>query len=240
MNITHLDLFAGIGGFSRAVHWLGGTTVGFVEWDSWNRRVLAKHWPDAQFFGDIHDVSSSDLHRLGSVDLITGGYPCQPFSVAGQRRGTDDDRHLWPEMRRVIYTVRPAVVLAENVSGHVTMGLDTVLAEMESDGYTAGAAVSAIAGTHGWKLPGAVHDSLSDNPHRAWPTPQHHDAHQGQANRVGRYGTKHGGRNLNDDVAKAEGMEKAKLHGRWTLALMGFAPDWCDDLPPDPLGTTPT
>lgn len=75
---------------------------------------------------------------------------------------------------------------------------------------------------------------------KAWPTPQHHDAATGEAKRVGRFGTKHGGRNLNDDVAQAEGMEKAKLHGRWTLALMGFPPDWCDDLPPDPLGTTPT
>ncbi len=73
---------------------------------------------------------------------------------------------------------------------------------------------------------------------KAWATPQHHDSHQGQASRVGRYGTKHGGRNLNDDVAQEEGMERAKLHGRWTLALMGFPPDWCDDLPADPLNPT--
>jgi hypothetical protein len=97
---------------------------------------------------------------------------------------------------------------------------------------------SYVNGTHGWNISAAVQDSISEEPNRAWPTPQHHDAHQGQANRVGRYGTKHGGRNLNDDVAAAEGMEKAKLHGRWTLALMGFPPDWCDDLPPDPLSPT--
>lgn len=146
--IRHLDLFAGIGGFSRAVDWIGGETVAFVEWEAWNRRVLAKHWPEAQFFGDIKAVTAEQLHGLGPIDLITGGYPCQPFSVAGQRRGKDDPRHLWPEMRRVIDTVRPRVVLAENVSGHVSMGLDTVLAEMESDGYTAGAIVVPAAGVN--------------------------------------------------------------------------------------------
>src|SRR5690606_15628628 len=70
-----------------------------------------------------------------------GGYPCQPFSLAGQRRGAEDDRHLWPEMRRVIDTLRPRFVLAENVAGHISMGLDTVLADLEADGYTAGAVV---------------------------------------------------------------------------------------------------
>src|SRR5690606_31194752 len=102
--MRHLDLFAGIGGFSRAVEWLGGTTVGFVEWDAWNRRVLAKHWPEARFYGDITTVTDDDFRSLGRIDLITGGYPCQPFSLAGKRRGAEDDRHLWPEMRRVIDT----------------------------------------------------------------------------------------------------------------------------------------
>lgn len=141
MNVRHLDLFAGIGGFSRAVEWLGGETVAFVEWEAWNRRVLAKHWPGAQFYGDIRAVTDDDLRALGHIDLITGGYPCQPFSLAGQRRGHEDDRHLWPEMRRVIDTLRPRVVLAENVAGHISMGLDTVLADLEADGYTCGAVV---------------------------------------------------------------------------------------------------
>lgn len=139
--MRHLDLFAGIGGFSRAVEWLGGTTVGFVEWDAWNRRVLAKHWPEARYFGDITTVTDDDLRSLGRIDLITGGYPCQPFSLAGQRRGAEDDRHLWPEMRRVIDTLRPRFVLAENVAGHISMGLDVVLSDLEADGYTAGAVV---------------------------------------------------------------------------------------------------
>ncbi len=180
--ITHLDLFSGIGGFSRAVEWLGGTTVGFVEWDAWNRRVLAKHWPEAHYHGDIKTLTADVIRGWGvrtngvkleqsegqrscsrrissrteawkpaecnahqgghrAIDLITGGYPCQPFSVAGQRLGAEDDRHLWPEMRRVIDLCRPRFVLAENVAGHVTMGLDTVLSDLEADGYTCGAVV---------------------------------------------------------------------------------------------------
>jgi DNA (cytosine-5)-methyltransferase 1 len=177
---THLDLFAGIGGFSRAVHWLGGTTVGFVEWDAWCRRTLYKHWSEAHFHGDIKTLTAATLRDWGirtrgadisgnaysvngpkvgticsqivgsggtgrevsrQVDLITGGYPCQPFSLAGQRLGAEDDRHLWPEMRRVIDLCRPRYVLAENVAGHVSMGLDTVLSDLEADGYTCGAVV---------------------------------------------------------------------------------------------------
>jgi len=188
--IRALDLFSGIGGFSLAVDWLGGETVAFVEWEAWNRRVLAKHWPEAQFFGDIKAVTAEQLHGLGPIDLITGGYPCQPFSVAGQRRGKDDPRHLWPEMRRVIDTVRPRVVLAENVSGHVTMGLDTVLAEMESDGYTAGAIVIPAAGVNAlhkrdrvWII--ATRQPLADTASIAQQLPGH-EAQSGDAERDAR------------------------------------------------------
>lgn len=171
--IRHLDLFSGIGGFALAVQWLGGETVGFVEWDAWNRRVLAKQWPEARYHGDIKTFTGdvirswgirtqrdamaypkSDIRRASGdgghkssdrtghhIDLITGGYPCQPFSLAGQRLGAEDDRHLWPEMRRVIDLCRPRFVLAENVAGHISMGLDVVLSELEADGYTCGAVV---------------------------------------------------------------------------------------------------
>lgn len=141
-RVRHLDLFAGIGGFSLAASWTGVVEpAGFVEIDPWCRRVLAKHWPGAPMHDDIKTLTGDALERFGSIDLITGGYPCQPFSLAGQRRGADDDRHLWPHMRRVIDQARPRFILAENVAGHISMGLDTVLAEMEADGYTAGAVV---------------------------------------------------------------------------------------------------
>lgn len=138
----HLDLFSGTGGFSLAAQWTGKVeAAGFCEIDPTCRRVLAKHWPGVKQYDDIRTLTGDALASFGTVDLITGGYPCQPFSLAGQRRGTADDRHLWPEMRRVINECRPRYVLAENVVGHVSMGLDTVLAELESDGYACGAIV---------------------------------------------------------------------------------------------------
>ena len=137
--IRHLDLFSGIGGFALAARMVGGVeTVGFCEIDPWARRVLAKNFPGVPAHDDVTTLKGIEY---GTVDLITGGYPCQPFSTAGQRRGAADDRHLWPEMRRIINQARPRYVLAENVAGHVTMGFDAVLSEMEGDGYACGAVV---------------------------------------------------------------------------------------------------
>ena len=134
-SLRHLDLFTGIGGFALAAQWVGGIeTVGFCEIDPWAQKVLKKNFPNVP----IHDdVKTLDPKNYGRIDLITGGYPCQPFSVAGQRKGETDDRHLWPEVRRIIKQARPRWVLCENVTGHVTMGLDEVLSDLASEGYSA-------------------------------------------------------------------------------------------------------
>lgn len=118
-----LSLFAGIGGFDLAAQqvWGEGTTVAFCEIDPFCQQVLKKHWPGVPIFSDIRTLGVEQLEQLGAIDIITGGFPCQPFSVAGQRRGTEDDRHLWPEMLRVISIVRPRWVIAENVAGFVSM-----------------------------------------------------------------------------------------------------------------------
>ena len=133
-----LDLFAGIGGFSYAGEKLVGgyETVAFCEYDEHAQKVLRKHWPDTEIIGDIRELADDADRFRGLVDIITGGYPCQPFSLAGVRRGDQDDRHLWPEMLRVIEAVRPRWVIGENVAGHITMGLDTVLSDLEGAGYT--------------------------------------------------------------------------------------------------------
>ncbi len=141
MTVRHLDLFSGIGGFALAVRWLGGETVGFCEIEEYPQRVLAKNFPGVPIHDDIRTLTGDALGRFGRIDLLTGGYPCQPFSHAGKRLGAADDRHLWPEMRRVLNLVRPRWMLAENVAGHINMGLDAVLAELEADGYTCGAVV---------------------------------------------------------------------------------------------------
>lgn len=138
MTLRMLDLFAGIGGFSYAGEKLVGgyETVAFCEYDQHAQKVLRKHWPDTEIIGDIRDLANDAERFRGSVDIVCGGYPCQPFSLAGVRRGDQDDRHLWPEMLRVIEAVRPRWVIGENVAGHITMGLDTVLSDLESACYT--------------------------------------------------------------------------------------------------------
>ncbi len=133
-----LDLFAGIGGFSYAGEKLVGgfETVAFCEYDEHAQKVLRKHWPDTEIIGDIRELANDADRFRGMVDIVTGGYPCQPFSTAGKRLGHQDDRHLWPEMLRVIKAVRPRWVIGENVAGHISMGLDTVLSDLEAAGYT--------------------------------------------------------------------------------------------------------
>jgi len=135
MSMRLLDLFSGIGGFSYAAEKLigGYETVAFCEMDEFCQKVLKKHWPQVPIFDDVRTL---DAARLGRIDIVTGGYPCQPFSQAGRRQGEEDERHLWPEMLRIIKSCQPRYVVAENVAGHVTMGLDQVLTDLEDQGYT--------------------------------------------------------------------------------------------------------
>jgi len=151
--LTHLDLFSGIGGFALAASWAGFQTVGFVEIDPYCQKVLNKHWPDVPVVEDIRDVETiktvAEVYQGGSpITLITGGFPCQPFSVAGKRGGKSDNRYLWPEMLGVISAVRPRWVLGENVAGIVRMELDNVLSDLEGEGYTCQAFVVPACGVN--------------------------------------------------------------------------------------------
>jgi len=124
-----------------AAEWAGIETVAFCEIEPYCQQVLMKHWPDVPIYNDVRELTRERLEQDGvigngrTIDLICGGYPCQPFSVAGKRRGTKDDRHLWPEMFRLVRELRPTWVLGENVAGHVSLGLDDVLSDLESAGY---------------------------------------------------------------------------------------------------------
>jgi len=126
------SLFAGIGGIDLGLERAGMECAWQVEIDDYCQRVLAKHWPEVERFGDVRKCGS---HNLAAVDLIAGGFPCQPHSVAGKRRGAEDDRNLWPGFRRIIAELRPRYVLAENVPGIITTYIDTVLSDLESEGY---------------------------------------------------------------------------------------------------------
>jgi len=127
------SLFSGIGGIEIGLERAGMACKWQVEIDDYCNKVLAKHWPNVKRYRDVRETGR---HNLEPVDLICGGYPCQPFSQAGLRKGAADDRHLWPEMFRVIQELRPNWVLGENVAGHVSLGLDNVLSDLESEGYS--------------------------------------------------------------------------------------------------------
>ena len=163
--MKHLDLFSGIGGFALAAQWVWGKDheiVAFCEIDKFCQKVLKKHWPDVPICEDIKELTNewidtncegNGLQRRGmaqsgqenqftrnnesktQIDILTGGFPCQPFSCAGKQRGKDDDRALWPEMFRVIKEVRPRWIIGENVAGFVNMALDECITDLEMEGY---------------------------------------------------------------------------------------------------------
>ena len=133
-----MGLFEGIGGFSLAARWAGWQTPVMVEWNPYCQAVLNKDFPNASIFGDIRQFYGRPY--AGQIDIITGGFPCQPYSTAGKRKGNDDDRALWPEMLRVIQEVAPAWVVGENVAGLLSMDCGRVfagiLADLENAGYS--------------------------------------------------------------------------------------------------------
>ncbi len=137
-ELTHLSLFSGIGGLDLAAELAGFKTVGQCEWADYPTKVLEQHWPDVPRWRDIRTLTGRSFYEQTgrrAVDLISGGFPCQPFSVAGKRRGKEDDRYLWPEMVRVIKELRPTWIIGENVAGIIKMALPDILSELEACGY---------------------------------------------------------------------------------------------------------
>ena len=135
--MNHGSLFSGIGGFDLAAEWMGWNNIFSCEINPFGRKVLQHYWPNTKHYEDINKTDFT-IHR-GGIDILTGGFPCQPFSLAGKRKGTEDDRHLWPRMLEVIREVQPSWVVGENVYGLINwdggLVFDQIQADLEAEGY---------------------------------------------------------------------------------------------------------
>jgi len=136
--MRHVDLCSGIGGFALGFEWAElSSPVLFCDIEPWSRKILRKHWPNVPIADDVKELASDPERLVPGCDILTAGYPCQPFSLAGERRGTEDDRHIWPYILSIVKAKRPSWCVFENVYGHVSMGLDEVLSDLEGEGYAA-------------------------------------------------------------------------------------------------------
>ncbi|NDG33311.1 DNA (cytosine-5-)-methyltransferase [bacterium] len=140
--MKHGSLFSGIGGFDLAAEWMGWENVFHCEIAEFPRKILNYYWPNAESY---EDIKKTDFTKwCGTVDIISGGFPCQPYSAAGKRLGKEDDRHLWPEMLRVIREVKPQWVVGENVRGLLNWNAGLVFHEVCSDLENIGYEVQAF------------------------------------------------------------------------------------------------
>lgn len=135
--MTHGSLFSGIGGFDLAAEWIGWENLFHCEWNSFGQKVLKHYWPNAESFNDI--TKTNFTKYANRIDVLTGGFPCQPYSLAGKRKGKEDNRHLWPEMLRAIREIQPHWVIGENVFGLVNWSgglvFEEVQTDLENEGY---------------------------------------------------------------------------------------------------------
>jgi DNA (cytosine-5)-methyltransferase 1 len=135
--MTHASLFSGIGGFDLAAEWMGWETAFYCEIDEFPLRMLRHYWPNATEYNDIKTTDFT-IWR-GRIDVLSGGFPCQPYSSAGKRLGKEDERHLWPEMLRAIREIQPNWVVGENVFGLTNWNggvvFEEVCVDLESEGY---------------------------------------------------------------------------------------------------------
>ena len=138
--MTHLSLFSGIGGLDLAAHWAGFETIAFVERDEFCQKVLAKHWPGVPIYNDVTTFDGTEFR--GRTDVVSAGFPCQPHSLAGERKGSDDERDLWSEVVRILREAAPVWFLGENVTGLFSSEcgeyFGRIITDLDSLGYRTG------------------------------------------------------------------------------------------------------
>ena len=150
--MNHGSLFSGIGGFDLAAEWMGWNNIFSCEKDDKANAVLNKRFPNVTHYRDIFKLDAKQYE--GQIDIITGGFPCQPFSLAGKRRGSEDDRYLWPQMLRIIREIKPTYVVGENVFGLTNMEngktFDTIWTSLENEGYTVESFILPASAVQAW------------------------------------------------------------------------------------------
>lgn len=148
--MTHGSLFSGIGGFDLAAEWMGWHNVFHCELNPFCQKILHQYWPGAISYTDIKETDFTS--HYGTIDVLTGGFPCQPYSTAGKRKGKEDERHLWPEMLRAIREIRPRWIVGENVRGLISWNdglvFDEVQSDLEAEGYEVFPVVLPAAGVN--------------------------------------------------------------------------------------------
>lgn len=221
LQMRVLDLFSGIGGFSLGLERAGMETVAFCEIDKFCHKVLKKHWPDVPIHDNIKELDGKQYR--GAIDVVCGGYPCQPFSVAGNQLGDEDERHLWPEMLRIIRSAKPRWIICENVYGHIELGLDSVISSMEIEGYAVRTFIipaCAIGARHQrnrlWIVGYAEHNgsSTAKIDGSSNETSDHYPQREGEASEL----TRASGRTNNEALADSEcGVGQAQLQRQQRL-----------------------
>jgi len=169
MMLRHVDLCSGIGGFSLGFEWAElSTPILFCDTEEWCRKILAKNFPNVPIATDVKELAHDPERLVPDCDILTAGYPCQPFSVAGKQKGTEDDRHIWPYILRIVAQKRPTWCVFENVHGHIALGLDQVLADLEAEGYSTRTFIVPACGVNAphrrdrlWIVGNAQHDGSS-------------------------------------------------------------------------------
>ena len=135
--MRHVDLCSGIGGFALGFEMAKlSVPVMFCDVEPWCRKILKQHWPTVPVAEDVKVLANDPTRLVPDCDILTAGYPCQPFSQAGKRQGEEDPRHIWPSILKIVASKRPTWVVFENVYGHISLGLDAVLTDLENEGYT--------------------------------------------------------------------------------------------------------
>jgi DNA (cytosine-5)-methyltransferase 1 len=223
--MTHASLFSGIGGFDLAAQWAGLNNIFQVEIDDFCNKVLEKHFPNVQRFKDIKNFDASKFR--GTIDILSGGFPCQPFSQAGKREGRDDNRYLWPEMFRIISEVKPSWVVAENVYGllNIEGGLvfEQIQSDLESEGYETQSFIIPAFAVNTWHKRNrlwVIANSNGERLQKARPEQQAPRAFMWKDSMHDR-----GKSNIGEIVGDKIGMKLQPAFVEW---LMGFPEGWTD------------